>query len=40
MRFMWTVLRRAAKDSLDDDVPMVAQVPEQAAAADPLARLR
>jgi membrane protein len=25
MRFMWTVLRRAAKDSLDDDVPMVAQ---------------
>ena len=25
MRTMWTVLRRAAKDSLDDDVPMVAQ---------------
>jgi membrane protein len=25
MRAMWTVLRRAAKDSLDDGVPMVAQ---------------
>jgi membrane protein len=25
MRAMWTVLRRAAKDALDDDVPMVAQ---------------
>jgi membrane protein len=25
MRFMWTVLRRAAKDALDDDVPMIAQ---------------
>ena len=24
-RILWTVLRRAAKDSLDDDVPMVAQ---------------
>ena len=25
MRVMWTVLRRAAKDSLDDNVPMIAQ---------------